>query len=351
MAFVVGNWNDGQPSTLTHAFKEDPTNLTATLKTMLWVFLGLNIIAIFSDVAQINLLKSVNIAMAKAEVNDTRQQVIGIICLIAFVVTGVTFLKWIYRANLNVRGFGARELKFTPGWSIGYYFIPILNFFKPYQAMKEIWKTSKNPANWENEQGSPLLVWWWTLWLFSILFGKFTFRGVMRADTITKLSEATIVTIIDSFIWIVLTAVAISLVSRIFEMQRDFVYYYKQVESEKVAEQADVRHTQLPAKKSAEPSKKVGTKHLTKESDANIQCPQCGKWGVKKLNFDDSTYGYYCYNCNQSLKTMPSFIDGGSTPSTAKTIPDALAMFLGLLFFIIGLMIIGFIENILEHLK
>ena len=71
-----------QPSTLTHAFKEDPTNLTATLKIMLWVFLGLNIILILSNFAELNLLKSVNLTLAKAEAIDTRQQVLGIIYLI-----------------------------------------------------------------------------------------------------------------------------------------------------------------------------------------------------------------------------------------------------------------------------
>ena len=166
-----------QPSTLTHAFKEDPTNLTATLKIMLWVFLGLNIILILSNFAELNLLKSVNLTLAKAEAIDTRQQVLGIIYLIVYIITGITFLKWIYRANLNVRGFGVRGLKFTPGWSIGYYFIPILNLFKPYQAMREIWKTSKNPDDWENQQGSPLLASWWTLFLISGFFGKHLFNA------------------------------------------------------------------------------------------------------------------------------------------------------------------------------
>lgn len=40
---------------------------------------------------------------------------------------------WIYRAAWNGRVFaGARQLDFTPGWSVGWYFLPIANLWKPY---------------------------------------------------------------------------------------------------------------------------------------------------------------------------------------------------------------------------
>ena len=212
-----------QPSTLTHAFKKDPTNLTTILKTILWVYLVLSIIYILSDFA------------------EPHHEVIGITYFIVYIVTGITFLKWIYRANLNVHGFGVRGLKFTPGWSIGYYFIPILNFFKPYQAMREIWKTSKNPDDWENQQGSPLLASWWTLFLISGFFGKHLFNATIHADALAELSSA--ITIINGIIDIALTAVTISLVSRIFDMQKDFVFCNTLLEPEKVAEKEEVHYT------------------------------------------------------------------------------------------------------------
>ncbi|MDA7888799.1 DUF4328 domain-containing protein, partial [Akkermansiaceae bacterium] len=65
-----------------------------------------------------------------------------------FVVTGIVFLAWVRRANINSRGFGAANMNFSPGWSIGFYFIPILNLFKPFQAMKEILFVSRDAKRW-----------------------------------------------------------------------------------------------------------------------------------------------------------------------------------------------------------
>lgn len=80
-------------------------------------------------------------------------------------VTGILVLMWIYRANYNARQLGAADMEFTPGWAVGWYFVPIAWFWKPYQAMREIWKTSIDPSNWKEQSGSSLLGWWWALWL------------------------------------------------------------------------------------------------------------------------------------------------------------------------------------------
>ena len=58
-------------------------------------------------------------------------------------------------------------MAFTPGWVVGWYFIPIAWFWKPYQAMREIWQASVSPADWKQQVGSPLLVWWWALWILT----------------------------------------------------------------------------------------------------------------------------------------------------------------------------------------
>ena len=147
---------------------------------MLWISVAVAALTLVSDLAQLNLAKSSSVTAEAAESNDTRQLIIGVLQLITFIVTGVTFLMWIYRANLNARGFGATDMEFTPGWSVGYYFIPFINWFRPYQAMKEIWKVSTNPSDWKNQPSSVLLGWWWTLWLVSSLFGHISGNLSMR---------------------------------------------------------------------------------------------------------------------------------------------------------------------------
>lgn len=151
------------------------------------------------------------------------QLVSSILYGIAFLVTAIAFLKWIYRANKNCHGFGAQGMKFTPGWSIGYYFIPILSLYKPYQAMKEIWKVSTNPANWQYEKGSALLRWWWALWLISDFLWYYLSGMSMRVKTINYLQIYTAISILSRVFEISLDIVAISLITTIHNKQEKLV--------------------------------------------------------------------------------------------------------------------------------
>lgn len=209
-------------------FTKDPTSLTKFLKTMLWISLGISVLSLLSDFMQMNLLSD-SFSQAEAGSNDGIQQIIGmlylvgVLYLVAVVVTGIAFLKWIYQANSNCHGFGTQGMKFTPGWSIGWYFIPIAGLWKPYQAMKEIWKVSTNPINWQKEDGSSLLGWWWALCLISGFLGQASFRLSMRANTISSLQTSTTVSIISDIIDIPLYIVAVSLISTIFNKQKKLV--------------------------------------------------------------------------------------------------------------------------------
>jgi hypothetical protein len=62
----------------------------------------------------------------------------------------VVFLVWMHNAALNVRAFGQAGLAFTPGWCVGWWFIPFASMWKPYQALKEIWRAS-DPESLEAE--------------------------------------------------------------------------------------------------------------------------------------------------------------------------------------------------------
>jgi len=158
-------------------------------------------------------------AMADGEASDQRQGIVGIAYLIVFVVSGFFILRWIHRANYNARQLGAENMKFTPGWSVGYYFIPILMLWKPYQAMKEIWKASKNPSNWESQETSGILPIWWTLWLISNFLGQAIFRFSMHAEELQELINLNIITQISNTIDIPLALVLLTIVNRIHNMQ------------------------------------------------------------------------------------------------------------------------------------
>lgn len=77
---------------------------------------------------------------------------------IAYVVLS---LQWTYRTSQNARALGARDMKISPGWCVGWNFVPLANFVMPVVIMREIWRASKDHANWQTLSATPVLGWWW----------------------------------------------------------------------------------------------------------------------------------------------------------------------------------------------
>ncbi len=89
----------------------------------------------------------------------------------------IAFLIWIHRAYRNLPSLMAESLHFSPRWAVGCFFVPILNLFRPYQIMREIWRES-DPSRPRNvgdslepvkESSSAVVGWWWGLFLLLII--------------------------------------------------------------------------------------------------------------------------------------------------------------------------------------
>lgn len=202
-------------------------SLTRWVKYMLYAQIIVASISILSGYLEYQLLSdyqngvytSQEMAVADGEASDQRQGIIGVVYLVVFVISGFLILRWIHRANYNARQLGAENMEFTPGWSIGYYFIPILTLWKPYQAMKEIWKASKNPSNWNSQSVSRLLPIWWSIWIISIILAHAIFSLSMRAEELNELINLNIITQVSNTLDILLALVLLAMVSNIHNMQ------------------------------------------------------------------------------------------------------------------------------------
>jgi len=83
-------------------------------------------------------------------------------------ITILVFLFWVYRASTNIHALSNKVLKFSPGWAVGWYFIPVFNFFKPLQSMREIYLASLGK---HLNESAPLVSNWWYAWIFYYLIG------------------------------------------------------------------------------------------------------------------------------------------------------------------------------------
>jgi hypothetical protein len=114
-------------------------------------------------------------------------RLIGVACMtmVANIVGIVLYCVWAYRANKNARALGAQGMQFTPGWMVGWYFIPFMNLFKPYQAIKETYQASDPDADahsWPQPATPALLGVWWAMWLASNVLGQAEFRMSLSDD-------------------------------------------------------------------------------------------------------------------------------------------------------------------------
>ena len=93
----------------------------------------------------------------------------GLLQFAVYLILMVTFLVWIFRANKNLGALTPEPMTFSPGWAVGWYFVPILNLYQPYQAMKEIWGRSHG----DEEPLEATVQWWWGVWLGAAFIDRF----------------------------------------------------------------------------------------------------------------------------------------------------------------------------------
>jgi hypothetical protein len=173
----------------------DLSGLTAVLKASLGVYMAIGAIGLWSGWLEIEILQralsGASVSEAEAAASDSRQALLGGLYLLVYVVTGVMFLRWIYLTNRNARSLGTTGMQFTPGWAVGWYFVPVAALWKPYQALKETFKASHPDFNqdWQHAPHPSILPLWWTLWI-TWAFVAAAFRSAPRVDTVVFVKQA-----------------------------------------------------------------------------------------------------------------------------------------------------------------
>jgi hypothetical protein len=100
-----------------------------------------------------------------------RSDAISVIGLCLYVLTGIVWLLWQHRAHANLHAARVADLAFTPGWAVGWWFVPFANLVKPFQAVRELWKASAADAAWNRRRTWPVIGWWWTCWAGGAVVG------------------------------------------------------------------------------------------------------------------------------------------------------------------------------------
>ena len=213
---------------------------------LIWIILGIYIMLIISGFMQHDLLNSFKEGIVPeyqmnslAESNDNREQLLNLLFIIVYIISIVTFIKWFRRAyyNLNIR----TTCSHSEGWASGYWFIPIVSLWKPYQIMKEMWlKTDTLIAQRISDKDDhnqllykfniEIVGFWWTLWVISNIGGRGVSRYISNATSIEEIITANIMNIILLFLGVALSIIAVKMIKqysikeeKLHSLERDYL--------------------------------------------------------------------------------------------------------------------------------
>tara|TARA_R110000868_G_scaffold411789_1_gene711107 strand:- start:84052 stop:84732 length:681 start_codon:yes stop_codon:yes gene_type:complete len=165
------------------------TGFTEVLISLILLSAILNGVAVVYGYHQYELLVSakngVDVNMDEAGSILVHQLMIKVAQLGFRVIVGIQFLMWVYRMSRNAHCVKTGKPTSSPGWAVGCYFIPILNMWKPYLIMKEIYEAFRQRPSY-----SKVLPLWWTAWVLSSAVGGFTSYYMSRAETVGELLVA-----------------------------------------------------------------------------------------------------------------------------------------------------------------
>lgn len=142
--------------------------------------------------------------------------------LLLTVAALVAFLIWVHRAFRNLQDAGIYT-EFTPGWAVGWFFIPIANLFMAYRAIRELWHKSGGEVEeaglFNAPQPAPLLGIWWGAWIINTLLSNAGGRIYDNADTTAQLSAGAWIITVSNALEIASSLLTIYIIHSIVQRQ------------------------------------------------------------------------------------------------------------------------------------
>ena len=180
---------------------------------LLGVFGVISLVSIPFTVNDIDLLMRIDRGTFVSEemllASDERRAQVDVLRLAAFVATVIAFCMWIHRASRNLSALGAEGQRFSPGWSVGWWFVPLAMLIVPYRVVKEIWLGSypqpggQGAGAWRDAPVSPLLGWWWAAWVTGSVMG-YVARGIFDdAEAVRELIRSSWMFLAAESLWLV----------------------------------------------------------------------------------------------------------------------------------------------------
>jgi len=164
-----------------------------------------------------DLARGANIPDAVVEASDARQQLIGFVQLGLGLVSAVVFLMWTSAITKRLTQLGVMNMRYAPRWSVWGFIIPVVNLFRPYQVMSELWKASEvvpGPDDPWAKKPTPLIVGvWFAILILDTIVGRLASSRTF--DTIEQVTQIAWLTVLFDALGVVTALLALRLVAEI----------------------------------------------------------------------------------------------------------------------------------------
>ena len=193
---------------------------------LIYVVLIFDVITLVSDFIQHQLLQKIEggdfISNSTVNANDDRVMGIALIALCIMIVSIVTFIRWFRRAYFNLHQLSP-NMKYSEGMAAGCWFIPFINFYRPYEIMKEMFEKSnyilnKSGSDLNEESPSNIAGLWWTLWIISTVINQVIFRT--DQTEIGDFLFVSNISLLSDLVSIILALVTISMIKKYSNLEK-----------------------------------------------------------------------------------------------------------------------------------
>ena len=204
-------------------------NISKAVTTLLYIGVGLSLISVVLSYVQLIVypdIWAVGVELSPNEVIFVLAAVgVSFLNVSVYFGTIVTFLIWLHRSYNNLLAFGVNGLKASPGWAVGYWFIPILNLFKPLSIVNEVWNNSgyrqggSRRISYSNTSLPMLHVFWWFAWIVSNVSGYISMKLVWDTNNSGVENSGTLVATVFDVTSILAAFCLIKIVANITQKQ------------------------------------------------------------------------------------------------------------------------------------
>lgn len=203
----------------------DPTRETRRLAVLIPIYIVLEVAStVHCGVSDWFILQLMDGAPTGTEIDDTVGLIAvtgGTLTILLLLVLGACIAvsgMWIYRVSANAAALCPSEDRITPGWSVGWFFVPIANLWMSLRVLTQIFHAAQRPPRLDGPQ--PRIV---TTWLGCVFGGAFlaqaSSRISMRVETTVEVAIVSAIKVVASGLLIAGAVFWLRIVKQITERQ------------------------------------------------------------------------------------------------------------------------------------